>query len=301
MDLNEILIFAKVVQAGSFIAAARELEMPKSTVSRKVSELEARLGARLLQRTTRKLSLTEVGQQYVLHAERVVAAAADAERAVTRLHDMPRGRLRVTTPLNFGFMAPIAAAFLKRYPEVQLELVSTDRVVDLVAEGFDVAVRAGRLTDSTAIARDLGALKSYVVASPAFLKKHGTLTVPEDLKRFDCLVFGAGSERATWTLMRDGESVAIKVKPRLTVNDFDFLEEAALSHLGFALLPVFRCVDLLRAKRLKRVLSDWCSAEIPLHAVYPSTRHLSPSVKAFVDHLRDHMRPPPWERGPRAG
>jgi DNA-binding transcriptional LysR family regulator len=268
-------------------------------VSRKVLELEARLGARLLQRTTRKLSLTDVGQQYFLHAERVVAEAEDAERAVTRLYDVPRGRLRVTTPLNFGFMAPIAATFLKRYPEVQLELVSADRVVDLVAEGFDVAVRAGRLADSTAIARDLGALKSYVVASPTFLKKHGTPTAPEDLARLDCLVFGAGAERATWTLMRDGKSVAIKVSPRMTVNDFDFLEEGALSHLGLALLPVFRCVDLLRAKRLKRVLSAWCSSEIPLHAVYPSTRHLSPSVRAFVDHLRDQMTPPPWERGPR--
>lgn len=299
MDLNEILVFAKVVQAGSFIGAARELDMPKSTVSRKVSELEARLGARLLQRTTRKLSLTDVGQAYFRHAERVVAEAEDAERAVTQLHDVPRGRLRVTTPLNFGFIAPVVASFLKRYPLVQLEIVSTDRVVDLVAESFDVAVRAGRLADSTAIARDLGKLKSYVVASPTFLKKHGTPKDPQDLARFDCLVFGAGTERATWNLTREGKSVAVKMTPRITVNDFDFLEEAALAHLGLALLPVFRCIDLLRDKRLKHVLSAWCSSEIPLHALYPSTRHLSPSVKAFLDHLRDQMHPPPWERGPQ--
>ena len=291
-----MVVFTKVVQAQSFIGASRELGMPKSTVSRKVSDLEERLGARLLQRTTRKLSLTEVGRAYYQHAERVVAEAEEAELAVTRLQATPRGHLRVTMPLNFDYFAPIVASFLASYPDVDLELVGTDRVVDLVQEGFDVAVRAGNLADSTLVGRSLGALKSLVVASPKFLAKHGTPKVPADLARFDCLVFGAGPDRATWKLLRDDETLSVGVRPRLVVNDFEFLQEAARAGLGIGMMPVFRASDDLRTKRLRHVLPEWCSPIIPLHVVYASTRHLSPKVKAFVDHVRDGMTPPPWER-----
>jgi DNA-binding transcriptional LysR family regulator len=298
MDLSEILVFAKVVQAGSFIGASRELDMPKSTVSRKVSALEERLGARLLQRTTRKLSLTDVGQTFYQHAARVVAEAEEAELAVSRMQEVPRGLLRVTTPLNVGYLSPTMASFLKRYPEVQLEVVCADRVVDLIQDGFDVAVRAGQLADSTLVARNLGALRSYVVADPAFLKKHGTPKQPQDLEHFDCIVFGAGGDRTSWRLRKSGTTVAVNVKARFTVNDFDFLDDAVLSGLGIAMVPIFRCIEHLRQKRLKRVLCEWCSPEIPLHAVYPSSRHLSPKVKVFLDHLREQMTPPPWEVGP---
>jgi DNA-binding transcriptional LysR family regulator len=296
MDLNEIIVFAKVVQTGSFTGASRELEMPKSTVSRKVSELEERLGARLLQRTTRKLSLTDVGQTFYRHAARVVAELEEAELAVGRMQEAPRGLLRVTVPLNFGYLGSIVASFLKGYPEVDVELVCADRIVDLVDEGFDLALRAGPLADSTLIARSLGRLESFAVASPAFLAKNGTPKRPQDLARFDCVVFGAGPDRTTWRLHRGGKTTAVQVDARLVVNDFDILFEAALAGLGIAVLPIFRCAEALRAKKLRRVLPEWCSAETPLHAVYPSTRHLSPKVKAFVDHLREQMVPPPWER-----
>jgi DNA-binding transcriptional LysR family regulator len=300
MDLNDVLVFTKVVQAGSFIGASRELEMPKSTVSRKVSELEQRLGARLLQRTTRKLALTDVGRTYFDHATRVVAELEEAERAVTRMQETPRGLLRVTIPLNFGFLAPIVATFLRRYPEVQLELIGTDRTVDLVEEGFEVAIRAGELGDSSLIARSLGTLTSYLVASPDFLRRQGTPKGPEQLTRFDCIVFGAGADRNTWKLIRAGKTTAVALRPRLIVNDFELLGEAARSGLGIAMLPLFRCIDDLRIKQLRRILPEWCAREIPIHAVYPSTRQLSPKVKAFLDHLREHMTPPPWERGPAA-
>jgi DNA-binding transcriptional LysR family regulator len=141
-------------------------------------------------------------------------------------------------------------------------------------------------------------LRSYVVASPAFLKKNGTPKEPHDLERFDCAVFGAGADRSSWKLHRDGKVLSVNVRARFTVNDFDFLDEAARSGLGVAMLPVFRCIDAIRTKRLKRVLPEWRSPEIPLHAVYPSTRHLSPKVRAFLDHLRDRMTPAPWELGP---
>lgn len=296
MDLNEILVFTKVVQAGSFIGAARELDMPKSTVSRKVSALEERLGARLLQRTTRRLRLTDVGQTYYQHAARVVTEVEEAELAVTRMQEAPRGLLRVTTPLNFGYLGPIVASFLQRHPEVQVELVCADRVVDLVQEGFDVAIRAGALSDSSLIARNLGSLESLVVASPTFLTKNDAPKEPGDLAQLDCVVFGGTREPASWKLSARGKTRSVEVRARLVVNDFDVLEEAVRAGLGVAMLPVFRCVGHLRTKTLRRVLPQWCSPPIPLHAVYPSTRHLSPKVKAFLDHLSDEMKPPPWER-----
>ena len=298
MDLNEILVFAKVVQAGSFIGASRELDMPKSTVSRKVSELEERLGARLLQRTTRKLSLTEVGQAFYRHAVRVVAEAEEAELVVGRMQEVPRGHLRITTPLNFGYLGSTVVSFLEHYPEVQIEVVCADRVVDLIQEGFDLAIRAGQLVDSTLIVRSLGVLRNYVVASPAFLERHGTPEEPQDLSHTDCVVFGAGPERSTWKLHGNGKTLSVDVRARFIVNDFDFLEQAVRSGLGVAMLPVFRCIEPLRTKKLERVLPKWSSPQTPVHAVYPSTRHLSPKVKAFVDHLREQMSPPPWEIGP---
>lgn len=297
MDLNEILVFAKVVEAGSFVGAARALGMPTSTVSRKVAGLEARLGARLLQRTTRSLRLTEVGRTYYQHAQRVAEELDAADRAVTEMEAAPRGLLRVTTPINFGFLGETVARFLERYPEVEIDLHCADRVVDLVEEGFDVAVRAGRLADSSLVARSLGVLRSYVVASPAFLARAGSPRTPDDLEGFDCVVLGAGADWTKWRLRRDGGIRAVKVRPRLTVNDFDFLEAAAKGGLGVAMLPTFRCAPLLADGTLVRILDAWCSPDTPLHAVYPSTRHLSPKVTAFLDHLQGSLTPAPWDVG----
>jgi len=298
MDLNEILVFAKVVEAGSFVGASRELDMPKSTVSRKVSELEERLGARLLQRTTRKLSLTDVGRTYYQYASRVVAEMEAAEAAVTQMQEAPCGVLRVTMPLNFGTLGPVLASFLQRYPDVQLELVCADRVVDLIQEGFDVGIRAGRLADSSLIARTLGTFDRVLVDSPGFLEQHSAPEKPKDLEQLDCLVFGGGPDRANWKLQRGRQKLTVQVRTRMIVNDFDLLDEAALADLGIAMVPVFRCLESLRSGKLQRVLPDWCSGTTALHAVYPSTRHLSPKVKAFLDHLSQQMSPPPWQQGP---
>src|SRR5690349_7028510 len=173
MDLNEIIVFARVVQAGSFTKAAAELGMPKSTVSRKVSELEERLGARLLQRTTRKLSLTDAGRTYFDYSARVVAEVEDAERAVSSLQAAPRGLLRVTAPTNFRVLGAIVADYLKRYPDVRLELFCTGRRVDLVEERFDLGVRAGVLADSSLVARSLGTAGWVLAATPAYLRRRG--------------------------------------------------------------------------------------------------------------------------------
>ena len=298
MDLNEMVVFARVVEAGSFTAAAAALGMPKSTVSRKVSELEERLDARLLQRTTRTLSLTDVGRTYYDYCARIAGEVEEAERAVSSLQASPRGLLRVTAPVNVGYLGPIVSDYLRRYPDVRLELSCTERNVDLVEERFDLGIRAGSLADSTLIARSLGAVKWFLVASPSYLKKRGRPRSPVDLEKRDFLFFGAGPH-ARAVHLDDGSS-AVQVTPpaRMVVTDMEVLLAAVIAGLGISLLPAFLCIGDLRARRLERVLQAWDAPATPMHVVYASTRHLSPKVKTFVEHLQQRMTPPPWELGP---
>jgi DNA-binding transcriptional LysR family regulator len=295
MDVNEMVVFARVVQAGSFTTAAAKLGMAKSTVSRKVSELEERLKSRLLQRTTRKLSLTEAGRTYYDYCARIAAEIEDAERAVSRLQETPRGLLRVTAPVNAEFLGPIVADFLKRYPEIRLELLCTTRAVDLVEESFDVAIRAGALADSTLIARTLGNAPWHLVATTGYLKKHGRPRSPEDLKKHDCLLFGGGRNPVELRLENGDVSVQLALFARMIVSDMAILQAVANAGLGIAILPAMRSVQELSTGRLKRVLPEWNPPSTPVHVVYPSSRHLSPIVKTFLDHLQERMSPPPWE------
>lgn len=289
MDLNEMLIFTRVVQTSSFTAAARLLGMPKSSVSRKVADLEDRLGARLLQRTTRKLGLTDVGRIYYDRCARIIGEVEEADQAVGRMQAAPCGLLRVTAPLSFGMLGPIVTEFLKRYPDLQVELVCTDRNVNLVDESFDVAIRAGNLDDSTLVARSLGAIERVLVASPGYLKQKGTPATPADLEGHACITFGGGTASSQWALYAGDRKTEVRVVSRLTVNDFEMMREAARSGVGIAWISKFVCLDDLQAGRLRQVLGDWCSAAAPVHAVYPTTRHLSPKVLAFVEMVRARL------------
>ena len=291
-DLNEVLVFAHVVERGSFVGAGRALGLPKSTVSRKVSSLEARLGTRLLHRTTRTLSLTDEGRAYFEHASRIAAELRAAETAIGERLEAPRGLLRVTTPLNLGRLGIGIADFMRRYPDVELEIVATDRVVDLVAEGFDVGLRAGTLQDSSLVVRTLGRMRNVVLASPELVaERGGEPRTPSELSRWPC---AALTGHASWTLQRAGKVVNVKLAPRLVVNDFDVLAAAALGGTAVAMLPESVHGDALRTGALRRLLPDWCSPHVPLQLVYPSARHLVPKVKAFVEHLRG-IEPPLWE------
>jgi len=186
-------------------------------------------------------------------------------------------------------LAPIVSDYLKRYPEVQLELFCTGRTVDLVEERFDLGIRAGTLPDSTLIARRLGRVSWWLVAAPAYLKKRGRPRSPRDLAKHDCLFFGPALVDVGQQLEKDGNVVQLTVSPRMTVTEMDILHAVAKTGLGIALLPAFQCVEDLRARRLERVLRGWDAPSVPLQAVYPSTRHLSPKVKTFVEHLQDRM------------
>jgi len=294
MDLNEIAVFTQVVQSGSFTAAAKQLGMPKSTVSRKVADLEARLDARLLQRTTRKLSLTDAGRTYFDYGVRIVNEIEAAEGAVASLHDQPRGLLRVTVGPGSSYLGAIVADFMKRNPEVQLEVLSTGRNVDLVEERFDVAIRAGTLPDSSLVARRLGDVTWLLVATPGYVKKRRRPRTPADLRDHDCLLFGTGSTAVALRLANGDQTAQVTVTARLLASDFDLVHGAASAGLGIAVLPAFRCMDDLRAQRLEVVLRGWAPPAIPVHMVYPTARHLSAKVKAFVELVQQRMTPPPW-------
>lgn len=288
MDLNEVLVFTQVVRAGSFTAAAKALGMQKSSVSRKVSDLEERLGVRLLQRTTRTLGLTEEGQLYYEQCVRGLAELEEAELRLTGSRSTPRGVLRVTAPLSFGFLGGPVADYLEKNPEVQLELSCTDRVVDLVEEGYDVAIRAGKLADSSLIARRVGGLPRILVASPRYLKKRGTPKTPEELARHSCIAFGPRL-KTVWSLGTGEEETEVSINARLAVNDFELIREAAVAGLGIALMAAPFCDDALETRELQRVLPAWSSPVMPVQAVYPTSRHLSSKVKRFVEVLQAKM------------
>lgn len=295
MVADELLVFVRVVQAGSIRGAAALLGMPKSTVGRKLLTLEEQLEARLLQRSTRKLGLTDVGRLYYDHAVRIVAEIENAERAVRSQHETPRGLLRVTAPVNVAFLGPILSAYLVRYPEVRLELLASARRVDLIEERFDVAIRTGHLADSTLVARTLGAIEWILVATPGYLEKRGRPTKPADLESHDCLLFGSSS---SVSLQRQGITEEIAVPAKLLVTDLDVLQAALEDGLGIALVPAFLCERALHARGLEHVLPEWSPPSTPVHVVYPSTRHLSPTVRSFLDHLQERMTPPPWGVSP---
>ncbi len=297
VDLNEMVIFTKVVKEGSFTAAAKSMGMPKSTVSRKVSQLERRLGVRLLHRTTRSLNLTEVGAAYYDRCARIVADAEGADLAVSQLHSSPRGTLRVTAPPVFGdiFLGEVITNYTQAYPEVEVDVVLTANKLDLVEEGIDVAIRIGRLDDSTLIARKLGDAQGFCCASPEYLKEHGTPQHPGDLQAHSCILLGRIRAGASWRFQGEEGPITVPVSGRLMSNSFALARQAALDHMGVAALPSFICADDIRAGRLTPVLQPWAINGGGVYAIYPSNRHLSAKVRAFLDALIESYSPnPPW-------
>lgn len=286
-DFGEILVFTRVVRAGSFTAAAASLGMPKSTVSRKIAELEGRVGARLLQRTTRSVSLTDVGHAYYEFCARVVAELEEAEQVVSQMQATPRGLLRIATPVTFAVLSPVLADYMRLYPEVQVEVYAEQRRVDLVEERFDLALRAGVLADTTLVARKVGVVRRCVLGAPSLLERLGPLRHPSELERHDCLVFAP--EGSTWTLGSGTKQVEVATRPRLLSNDYDVLRGVARAGFGLALLPEFQCIEDVEAGRLARALVGWSAREIPIFALYPSTRHLAPKVIALLELLRERL------------
>lgn len=283
---GDALVFARVVDEGSFTAAARALDLPKSTVSRRVSRLEERLGVQLLRRTTRRLSTTDAGRAFHLRASQAVEALSAAERAATSMLDEPRGRLRVTAPVELGTRAFDAIlGFHEACPAVQLEIELTNRFVDLVEEGFDVALRGGRPPEGALTGRRLGMGEIVVVASPAYLERRGTPRRARDVARHDCVLFPSWDRGSKWKLSGARGDVEVPVRGRLTIDNLDAVRLALLRGLGLGLLPAGHVEQDLREGGLVRVLPGLSMGTSGLWIVYSRTRFLGPNVRAFADHI----------------
>ncbi len=290
-------MFAKVVEAGSFRGAATLLGMPKSTVSYKLSELEDRLGVRLLERTTRALRLTDAGRQY--HAEVVPALEAleRADRRAADLTDEPRGLLRVTVPVELGqlVMGAIVSEYLARNPGVTLEIDLTDRRVDLIEEGFDLAIRVGPLADSTLVARRLGEPQRIkLFGSKRYLEEHGVPDRPESLRDHACLAMSGSQNPTQWRFAGKRGPLTVDIKPRVMVNSYALLGEYVAAGLGLSFLPSPVAAPLVKRKLVVSVLETYLRPPVAWHAVYPSSRHLSLKVRAFVELAEARFGRAPW-------
>lgn len=298
MDLNDIVIFTKVVETRSFTGAADQLGLPKSTVSRKLAQLEERLGVRLVQRTTRKLALTDIGQAYYERCARIVADVAAAEQVVTDMQSTPRGRLRVTAPadLSMRYLGTIVAEFLAAHADINIELEASDRVVDLIEEGFDVAVRFGALPESTLIARRLCTISGVMCASPAYLARRGTPRTVEELEEHDRVLFTPSPRIQSWTLGHGDQVYEFGRPARFASNNVGAVYEAVAAGAGIALLTDFIVASDCASGQLAYVLPEWTGRAIEVNAVYPARQNLPPRLSLFLDHLARSLAPPPWAR-----
>ncbi|MCA9613540.1 MAG: LysR family transcriptional regulator [Myxococcales bacterium] len=288
VDLNEVSTFVKVVEAGGFTAAAEELELPKSTISRRIARLEERLGVRLLERTTRKMRLTEAGQAYFDQVAVAIATLHSASSAAEEQQDSPRGLLKITAPVDLGhaFLGDVLVRFTKRYPEVHVQVELTGRVVDLIREGFDVALRAGQLQDSSLVARRLGGTHIGLYASPEYLAKRGTPKTPEQLRAHDFVIHNGVVANGKLPLVGpNGEQVTIDVDGALSGNDFTFVLRAVEASGGIGLVPKFGARRACHESSLVQVLPEWTRQGGGLHLVYPSARFLPAKTKAFRDFM----------------
>lgn len=293
-------IFVGIVEAGSISGAAERLGLPKSAVSRRLAELEARLGVSLIQRTTRKQHLTDSGRAFYERSVAILADLDEAESAVSQAHGALKGGLKVALPLSFGLLhlAPLIQAFMTQHPDVRFELDFNDRQIDLMQEGFDLAIRIATLEDSSLIARRLAPIRHIVCASPGYLAKFGTPNVAADLTRHVCLAYSNVRDPDVWTYHDpDGQPGSVRVPVRLASSSGEFNFRAAIANEGLVLLPSFYCHEALRTGQLVKLLSDHTWPELSAYAVYPPTRHLSSRVRALIDFLVERLAgEPSWDR-----
>lgn len=301
--LEGMNLLVEAVDGGSFSAAGRRLGLSPSSVARGISALEEDLGVRLLNRTTRSLSLTEAGRLYHERAMRILGEVEEAKISVAQLEANPRGTLRLNAPSAFGRaqIAPMLTDFLASYPDVSIDLSMTDAFIDPVEEGVDLVIRVGELKDSSLIARKLAPNRRVICASPAYFEEHGRPTVPDDLIKHNCLIYKRGNDRVIWHFRdRDGVIHDVAVRGDFQTNNTEALRTVVLGGLGVATLPTWFIGHELRLGQLERVFPSYTvsptALDTNIYAVYPYNRHLSPKVRAFIDALLARFTPvPPWD------
>jgi DNA-binding transcriptional LysR family regulator len=301
--LDAMNAFAKVVASGSYAEAARRLGLTRSAVSKAVMELEQLLGARLLDRTTRRVTPTEAGLAYYERAQAILADVEETELQISRLNDEPRGVLKINAPMSFGilYLADAVAAFMTRYPELRIELTLNDRFIDPLEEGVDVTVRIGVLADSTLIARRLAPARRVLVAAPSYLERHGTPQTPQELASHRCLAYGHMAPVHRWQLMRGDETMSVEISSALCSNNGEVLRAAALAGNGIANLPTFLVGPDIAAARLALVLADYPPTELGIFALYAPNRYLAAKTRVFIDFLLARFgERPAWDAFRRA-
>jgi DNA-binding transcriptional LysR family regulator len=291
IDLNDVAVFARVVETGSFTRAAAQLGLPKSAVSRKLARLEEALGVRLLQRSTRRLSLTEAGARYHAEAATALAALSEAAEQVTELQDEPAGRVRITAPpdLAYDYLTEPIASFCRRYPKIRVELLLTARIVDLVAEGVDFALRAGGLRDSSLVARRITTSRQVMFATRGYLARRGVPREPEDLEQHDCVLFRPENGKNKWTLRGPRGERTVTVTGPVAADDVRFVGQLTASGLGIGRVPTLICPDH-PDRDLVRVLPEWDSAGGALSLVHAPTRHVPQRVQLLREHLFEELK-----------
>lgn len=286
-DLEGLAVFAKVVELRSFAAAADELAMSKATVSKAVTRLEARLGARLFNRTSRRLALTDAGQSLVERATRVLAEAEAAEEEASSQSSAPRGTVRMAVPMSLGItsLGPVLPGFFEQYPDVSVDLHLSDATVDLVGMGFDLALRVATLPDSSLVARRLRAVKRHVVAAPGYWDKHGRPSHPASLADHRGLTYGHQSAPETWRFQKGGEEASVRPRSVIRANNGDVLVPSLIAGVGVAVLPDFIVGAAVADGRLEEVLADWTAAPIALHLVMPPGGPRPARVEVLANYL----------------
>lgn len=292
----EMRTFVQVVDTGSFVGAAEPLDMSKAAVSRYVADLEARLGVRLLHRTTRRLSLTEDGEVFYLRCKELLGGLDAAEAEVTARSGDAVGQLRVNAPVSFGilYLAPVWAAFKARHPQVSFDVTLSDRVVDIVDEGFDLAIRITQLQNSSLISRRLASTRMVLCASPTYLARQGTPVRPSELVQHHILAYSYWSSRDEWAFDGPDGVVVVKTTPCLRSNNGDTCRAVALAHEGIILQPSFMVGADLAAGTLVELCPGYRALEMGIHAVYSSRKHVAPKVRLLIDFLVEHFAEPRW-------
>ena len=292
----EMRVFAAVVDAGSFVNASEVLDLSKAAVSRIVADLETRLGVRLLHRTTRRQSLTAEGELFHARSKELLAAVDEAEAEVTERSGRAVGLLKVSAPVSFGLLhlAPLWAGFMHQHPELELEVNLSDRIVDVVDEGIDLAVRIARLRNSTLVSRQLSSTRLVLCASKRYLRKRGTPQHPEDLTQHDVLAYSLLAMGDSWEFTGPDGPVSVRVKPRLRTNSGDTCRAVALRHEGIILQPTFMVHEDLHSGALVEVLPRYRSVELGIYAVYPTRKHLLPKVRLLIDYLSGALAKQSW-------
>jgi DNA-binding transcriptional LysR family regulator len=290
MQLDDMRIFVATVDAGNFTAAANRLRLSKQFVSRRVAALEASLGVRLLVRNTRSLTVTDLGQDFFERAKRILADVGDAERAMSAQRTEPRGLLKVSAPMSFGMahLSPLVAEFLRAHPDVRFDMDLGDRTVDVIGEGFDMALRIGRLQDSTLVAQKLIDVRMIACCSPGYRRRRHAPATPADLAQHACLPYGQAG-RASWEFIVDGVRTSLDVEGPLRSNNGEVLRDSAIAGLGIAYLPDFIVAGSVDAGLLVEVLAPYMPPPNALHAVYPRHREGSVTIRAFTQFLRERL------------